>query len=277
MVQSGRLYYAMWRLIDDRFAIVWQDSLLCLCYDRPPIVTVSGWPSDSSVFSRRDLSYTDIMHYLCQMALDIIKPEEVETHEIRQSLDQLAILDDVYNRAEPHLRSRENCRTFHQNLEHLALKMHVSLAISVLCRPAIKRTLQRDPQYEYEMLRTRAKGSLINASKAFLDFQALSTVPLRTWSMVHTVLSSTLLLCIWEETRHDQECRDLQQRVIEVFSTTETTGNGDVSPVDDGQWLSERHIRALVTLRNAVGTALDEQDSQGSNAVNVENPFPAFS
>lgn len=117
MVQSGRLYHAMWRLIDDRFAIVWQDSLLCLCYDRPPIVTVSGWPSDSSVFSRRDLSYTDIMHYLCQMALDIIKPEEVETHEIRQSLDQLAILDDVYNRAEPHLRSRENCRTFHVKLQ----------------------------------------------------------------------------------------------------------------------------------------------------------------
>lgn len=262
--------------MEDRLTIVWQDSLLCLCYDRPNIVSLSGWPSDSSVFSRRNLSYKDIMHCLCRMALDIIKPE-VETHEVGRSLDLLTTLDGISIRAEPHLHSREHCKTFHQNLEHLALKMHISLAISILCRPAMKRTLQHNPQYGYEMLRARAKSSLVNASKAFLDFQVLSTVPLRTWSMVHTVLSSTLLLCIWEETRHDQECRDLQQRVIEVFSATEPAGNGDTSSVDDGQWLSERHIRALVMLRNAVGTALNQQDSQENNAEDLENLLPTFS
>ena len=260
---------------------MWQDSLLCLCYDRPPIVTVSGWATDTSIFSRTNLSYTDIMHYLCRMALDIIRSDETEMQETSRSLDALTTLDNVYSRAEPHLCSREYCKTFHQNLEHLALKMHLCFGVSVLCRPAVKRTQSRDAFYGHELLRTRAKASLQEASKAFLDFQALSTVPLCTWSMVHTVLSSTLLLCIWEETRHDPECRDLQQRVIEVFSAAEPASGDSESASDNAQWLSEQHIRALVTLRNTVGSALDQQTEQtmphgAETTLDVNNLFPGF-
>ena len=268
------------KLTWSRFTIVWQDSLLCLCYDRPPIVTITGWPADTAIFTRLDLSYTDVMHYLCRIALETTKPEDTEVHEISRSLDALTTLDNVYNRAQLHLRLRENCRSLHQNFEHLALKMHVSLGISVLCRPAIKRAQPHDPQYGYELLRARAKASLVDASKAFLDFQTLSIVPLRTWSMVHTVLSSTLLLCVWEETRHDPECRDLQQKVIEVFSAIEPAGSGDPkSASDNGQWLSEQHIRALVTLRNAVGSVLDqsrEETAPGESVADVESSLPVF-
>lgn len=72
--------------------------------------------------------------------------------------------------------------------------------------------------------------------------------------MVHTVLSSTLLLCIWEETRNDPECRNLQQKVIDVFSSSNSRTNdeGASLPESDSQWLSARHIRALVTLRSAL-------------------------
>ncbi|XHG08028.1 hypothetical protein AWENTII_011156 [Aspergillus wentii] len=257
------------------FTIVWQDSLLCLCYDRPPVVSTKGWRPDATISSRFGLSYTDIMHYICRLGIETILSEEFESNGISRSLDALATLDSVYGRAQPHLIAQENCRTLHQNLEHLALKMHLSLAVSVLCRPAIKQSQLRDAQYD--VLRTRAKGSLIDASKAFLNFQTLSIVPLRTWSMVHTVLSSTLLLCLWEETRNDPECFELQQRVIEVFSTTEVGASESNSTTPNGQWLSERHIRALVTLRNAVRSALDQQreDLTDTTQPNLE-PYPMF-
>ncbi|KAL4976014.1 hypothetical protein BDW66DRAFT_159949 [Aspergillus desertorum] len=168
---------------------VWQDSLLSLCYDRPPIVSTRGWTPD--------------VHSLSQL------------------------------------------NTF----EHLALRMHVSFCVSALCRPAIRTSPQSSEDSRYISLRTRARESLVVASKAFLDFKALSVVPLRTWSMVHTVISSTLLLCTWQETRDDPECRDLQQRVIGVFSGAngKDTGSSDYS-----QWLSARHIRALITLRQTL-------------------------
>ncbi|KAJ5772756.1 hypothetical protein N7457_007652 [Penicillium paradoxum] len=84
---------------------------------------------------------------------------------------------------------------------------------------------------------------------------ALGVVPLRSWSMIHTVLSSTLLLCIWKETRNDPECRDLQKSVIDVFSSLDsrTTDEGDLEPDNGSQWLSARHILALITLRAALG------------------------
>jgi hypothetical protein len=138
----------------------------------------------------------------------------------------------------------------HQHQEHLALRIHVSFCVSVLCRPAM---LPRTSLYpRLRILRDRAKDSLVEAAKAFLDFETLSIVPLRTWSMVHTVLSSTLLLCLWEVTRHDPACRDLQQRVIEVFSRVGTDGEDGNGQHGNGQWLSTRHIHALVALRNAV-------------------------
>jgi hypothetical protein len=129
-----------------------------------------------------------------------------------------------------------------------------------------------------DILRARAKGSLIDASKAFLDFQALSIVPLRSWSMVHTVLSSTLLLCIWEETRNDPECRNLQQKVIDVFSSTDSKTSDDGTSIteSEGQWLSARHIRALVTLRSALERA-EEAGAEAENWAEIaSNVVPQF-
>ncbi|KAH8432500.1 Zn(II)2Cys6 transcription factor [Aspergillus melleus] len=258
------------------FTIVWQDSLLCLCYDRPPVVSIAGWTPDNSIFNRLDLSFTEIMHYVCRIALGITTSEVRDAQEVTRALEMLNSLDAVFQRAQPHLRNRGDCRTLHHNLEHLALKMHLSLAGSVLSRPALKSSQVREEAW-YDILRTRAKTSLIDASKAFLEFQALSIVPLRSWSMVHTVLSSTLLLCIWEETRNDAECRDLQQRVIEVFSAAGSVGSVGNAASQNGQWLSERHIRALITLRNAVGNALDQSREQGHPSENppyLEALFP---
>lgn len=245
--------------------IVWQDSLLSFCYDRPPVASHRGWSFDNAVSSGRNLSYIDVMHSLCRLGLEITTADR-NTQEMALSLDMLNTLDNLYQQGQPHLRFRESCKSMQDNLENLALKMHVSLAASVLSRPAMKQAQALDPSYS--ILRERAKASLLDASKAFLEFQALSGIPLRTWSMVHTVLSSTLLLCLWEETRNDRETRDLQHRVIEVFSAGSI--NNSASASENGQWLSARHIRALITLRNAVGTALD-RETEGRNP--NENPM----
>ncbi|KAJ5432378.1 Transcription factorfungi [Penicillium daleae] len=242
--------------------IVWQDSLLCLCYDRPPIVTVTGWPLDKPVFEHQDLSYEAVMHLICRLGLDIMRAETIGLDEVEQAIGYLQRLDSISQRGQSYLQSKENCTSLQQILQHLALRMHTSFCVSVICRPAMKKTPPRLVHPQSELLRSRAKGSLIDASKAFLEFQALSVVPLRSWSMVHTVLSSTLLLCIWEETRNDPECRSLQQRVIDVFSSSDSRVSDDGTAVSDSesQWLSARHIRALVTLRSA----LDREGEMGS-------------
>lgn len=209
------------------------------------------------------------MHFLTRVGLDILGPEAPGVSPGDQAVEYLQRIDNVFQRSQPHLFSRENCTSLQQNLEHLALKMHTSFCVSVACRPAMKQT-QTEVSHA-DILRSRAKGSLIDASRAFLDFQALSVVPLRSWSMVHTVLSSTLLLCMWEETRNDPECRNLQQRVIDVFSASDSKSDDGSMSETDRQWLSARHIRALVTLRSALDRegdrpVEDEYAATGANA-----------
>ncbi|KAJ5909219.1 transcriptional regulator family: Fungal Specific TF [Penicillium taxi] len=264
-------------------SVVWQDSLLCLCYDRPPIVTVMGWPLENSFYERQDLSYAEVMHFLCRLGLDIMRPESFGRHEADRAIEGLQALDNACQRGVPHLRTRERCTTLQQHLEHLALRMHSSFCVSVICRPAMKQSNSLDLLPQTGIMRARAKGSLIDSSNAFLEFQALSVVPLRSWSMVHTVLSSTLLLCIWEETHNDSECRSLQQKVIDVFSSFDSKASDDEG--NKNQWLSARHIRALVTLRSnldrqgdAVSTEKDNLTAAGSNpAFTFESGNPDYS
>ncbi|KAJ5810868.1 hypothetical protein N7447_010384 [Penicillium robsamsonii] len=237
--------------------IVWQDSLLSMSYDRPPIVTVTGWSADPSTLQKDNLSYLQIMHSLCRLGIDIMRPESSGASEFDRAVKALHRLDTLYQGGKPHLQIRSNCTTLQEHLEHLALRMHSSFCVSVVCRPAMKQSQPQPQLPQTEILRNRAKGSLIEASRAFLDFQALSVIPLRSWSMVHTVLSSTLLLYMWEETRNDPECRDLQQRVIDVFTSSDSRTIEEGGAENDIHWLSARHIRALVTLRGALDRQQD--------------------
>lgn len=278
-IELQREYLLVSQLTSHRSTVVWQDSLLCLCYDRPPIVSVTGWSLANSFFERQDLSFSEVMHLLCRISLDIMRPETLNVAEFDRALEALQRLDDVYQRGLLYLRSREKCTSLQQHLEHLALRMHTSFCVSVFCRPAMKQSAPQPFLPHGGILRARAKGSLIDASRAFLDFQALSTVPLRSWSMVHTVLSSTLLLCIWEETRNDSECRNLQQNVIDVFSSSNlrTNDDGALYSASDSQWLSDRHIRALVTLRSALERE-QETGTTGTDtwAAMASNMIPQF-
>jgi hypothetical protein len=249
-------------LMSTRSTIVWQDSLLSMCYDRPPIVTVTGWTIDNSVLQRNDLSYLEVMHSLCRLGLDIMRPESFSVNDFGRAVEALQHLDTIYQRGQPHLQVRSNCTTLQQHLEHLALKMHSSFCVSVVCRPAMKQSQPQHQLLQTDILRNRAKESLVDASRAFLDFRALSVVPLRSWSMVHTVLSSTLLLCIWEETRNDPECRNLQQHVIDVFTSSDSRTVDEGGAENNSQWLSARHIRALVTLRGALDQQQDNNVSE---------------
>lgn len=241
---------------------MWQDSLLSLCYDRPPIVSTRGWIPEAK-FLQTELSYLNLMRYLCWIALKIIQMDGSPESEPTQNLALLAELDNTYNRAQLHLLRREDCKNLQQHLEHLALRMHVSFCVSALCRPAIRSSPQNIQDTRYVSLRSRARVSLIDASKTFLEFQALSIVPSRTWSMVHTVLSSMLLLSTWQETKEDPECRDLQQKVIEVFSSGNPSGK-DTGSSEYSQWLSARHIKALITLRQALKQRAAPQASEGN-------------
>lgn len=225
-----------------------------MCHARRPL-TITDAPAQVDLDCEdSELTYTGFMHAICRIAITVLN----NSSDVANVTIMLEQLDMLHQKTRPYLQDHDQCRSSREYLQHLALKMHKCFLVTFLCRPEIRianRSLDHSPvalSQNQLRLRQRAEDNLIEATKTFLEFRAVSTVPLRSWSMVHTVLSSVLLLCIWEDTRVKPECQVLREKVIEAFSCPEITDTGVLASADTHpQWLSPRHIQALVALKDA--------------------------
>ncbi|KAK2036161.1 hypothetical protein LZ31DRAFT_571538 [Colletotrichum somersetense] len=258
--------------------IVWQDTLLSMCHARRPLA-IPNEPAQVDLDSEgSELTYHGFMRAICGIAITVLNNDCRDIDVVTSLLEQL---DTLHQKTKPHLQDHDQCGSSLEYFEHLALKLQKSFLVTFLCRPEIRngnRSSNHSPialSQKQLRLRKRAEDNLIEATKTFLEFRAVSTVPLRTWSMVHAALSSVLLLCIWDETRVKPECRYLREKAIEAFSSPELNV-GDELPSANGvsPWLSPRHIRALVTLKDAFtandsGLEVDYNSMQGWSSADL--------
>lgn len=251
-----KLFKLQLLILNCRRILVRQDCLLSIAHGRPPMVSKQCLidPSTLRSFSP-DLSIDDIMSCISRIALDIMNSEVQPDSD--QCLPMLSELDNFSARAAPHLRSRDNCATLRQHIEHLTVRLHISGFASIICRPALTTSATQGERSFSRSLRVRMKDSLMDTSRSFLEFQALSGIPMRTWAVIQCVLSSTILLCVWEETRHDPESHALQQQVVGAFSRAAQVDDeagletNHSSPCSN-QWLSPSHLLALTALQSAL-------------------------
>ncbi|EHK21883.1 uncharacterized protein TRIVIDRAFT_191864 [Trichoderma virens Gv29-8] len=229
------------------------DCFLSVCHGRPASVSnvqvQTLWRSNT--FSST-LSYIEVMRSVAFICFEVTE----STPDMERSVRLVQKIDDCSSRSQPYLKNRDSCGNLQELLEHLALQINTSFAICFLCRPAIKKPTSTFDSEAHQFLIVRAKKGLQNILKAFLDFQALSIVPLRNWSMIHSALTSTLLLSIWEETRGDSRARDLREGVLNVLLETsqrDTDLNANIEQhCHRTHWLSTRHVRTLKNLLETI-------------------------
>ncbi|KAL7807954.1 N-terminal binuclear Zn cluster-containing/DNA binding domain-containing protein [Trichoderma aethiopicum] len=235
-----------------------QDCLLSLCHGRPHIASRQSLATRKILSNpNRPLNFAETLYGMVSVCTGIL---ELEKPSCESSMKLLAELDGYWSRASPYLQGREKCANIQQRYEALTVQVQLSWTASFLCRPVLTTSaaVSSNQADAVRRLKARAKESLMDTAKAFIEFQALSNIPIRTWSMIHAVLSATILLCLWEETRCDQESRDVLQRVIEIFSRAAQADDDTGMMVDasgTNHWLSMNHTRALVALQAALQKA----------------------
>ncbi|KKP00159.1 fungal specific transcription factor [Trichoderma harzianum] len=246
---NSRKKEALWSVI------VWQDCFLSVCHGRPSGISKAQLKRlNFAAVTGPSLSYFEVMCRVGCLCVDLT--EDVPT--LKRSVDLVEAIDRCYSNALPHLQSLDECRNLHQRLEFFALQINMSFTIAVVCRPAMKKLpLGSGEDHYHQFLTTRAKQSLFTTLRTFLAFQALSSMPLRNWSMLHSTLTSMLLLSVWEETRHDPQSRDLQERLVGLLLAVSEEGSSadtdsDGHPSYYTQWLSPRSIRTLIALQSAI-------------------------
>lgn len=142
-----------------------------------------------------------------------------------------------------------NCKSIRDRYEHYAFRLHSSYVTALTARPALgDRGFCVDNQ-DGEIGRTLSRAHL-DTVHTFLDFSAISNMPVRTWWMVHFVLDAALELCSVAQAPDGQLIAGLLPRLLQVLESS-------------GNILSRRHQDGLAVV-SKIGRELGRQDGDRS-------------
>lgn len=249
------------------WALVWQDSLLSVTFDRASSSTTVDRPSHYPPGMKStpgNRTYEECMYRLCRVGLEIVRGRSTPQHS-NESLMRITEhrneLQDVMFEAADYLKDSRRCRSIRDQLEHWALYLHISYITSELCRPAISPSTA-----EYDLSRTLRKtciDSLANTVEAFLGLHNVTPFATRSWAALHRSLSSALLLGILREPLRNERVRTLLEKMISVLS--EITSS--VDPTE----LSAPITRSIAALRKLVHSTPKSQQATMQSVKDGQN------
>jgi hypothetical protein len=254
------------------WALLWQDSLLSVSYDRASSTTTIDHTVPLSQHTAPGTrTYVESMYRLCKVGLDIVRerqrPQNSHDSLIRVT-EHRNELQEIMIDAADYLKDSRRCRSMRDQLEHWALYLHISYITSELCRPAISPTTAGLDLSK--TLRKTCIDSLTNTVEAFLGLQNMTPFATRSWSAVHRSLSSALLLGILGEHNRNERARGLLQNIIQVLSDV----TKDVDPAEMATPIT-RSVSALERLLKITSTHNRKTSESGSQASPTMHVFTA--
>ncbi|CAI6335238.1 unnamed protein product [Periconia digitata] len=245
------------------WALLWQDSLLSISYDRASsTTTIDHTVPFNPTTSPGTRSYVESMYRLCKVGLDIVRERQrpQNSHDaLIRITEHRNELQEIMVDAADYLKDSRRCRSMRDQLEHWALYLHISYVTSELCRPAISPSAKG-----FDLSKTLRKtciDSLTNTVEAFLGLQNMTVFATRSWASVHRSLSSALLLGILGEHTRNERARSLLTNLIQVL--TDVTAN--VDPAELAAPIS-RSVSALQRLLNLPFTSQRKASESGSQS-----------
>ncbi|KAF2495336.1 hypothetical protein BU16DRAFT_460954 [Lophium mytilinum] len=228
------------------WALLWQDSLLSISYDRASsTTTIDHTVPLSQTSTPGTRTYVECMYRLCKVGLDIVRERQQPQNSndaLMRITEHRNQLQDIMFDAADYLKDSRRCRSMRDQLEHWALYLHVSYITSELCRPAISPSTAA-----FDLSKTLRKtciDSLANTVEAFLGLQNMTPFATRSWASVHRSLSSALLLGIIGESSRNERAKTLLMNLVSVL--------GELSSSVDPAELSAPITRSVAALQRLI-------------------------
>ena len=200
------------------WAVVWQDSLLSITYDRASSSSSLDGPTHfppDFTSGHGNWTFEECMYRLCSVSLDIVR--ERHTHHdtyatLYRMVEHEKELSDIMAGAADYIRNSTYCHTEREKLQHWAFYLHKSYIVSELCRPAIGPAA---PKTELSLkMRRTCIDNLAHTVQAWLGLNNLTPFACRSWAAMHRSLSSALLLGILGEPAHNANVRFLLAELL---------------------------------------------------------------
>ncbi|KAK0941169.1 hypothetical protein LTR29_007301 [Friedmanniomyces endolithicus] len=224
------------------WAIMWQDSLLSMTYDRASTtadIASSSMPMPQNIAEVGE--YHATMYQLCKVGLDIVRDRATRLEPAEQYSRILLHRDEIstitHNSA-AYLRDSRLCSTAKERLEHYGLYLHSSYALSELYRPAISPSAA-DSEIA-KAFRAPCLENLANTVESYMGINNITPYAQQSWGAMHRALSSALLLGILGEHTRSERARRLIGQFVTVI--------GDITNSVDPQEISLPFQRGLLAL-----------------------------
>lgn len=172
--------------------LIWQDTFLSLTYDRPPNTINSNFPIPLTP-NGEGLPFQDSIFSICKIILERTRLEMSSDSElpINSVLEPKKKLEGLWDTVSPFLRERSRCTSLQQNLERLALGVHLGYAICrftwIYVESAKQYSLPSDDMEDcarYAML----------VIESFLGLHRFCAGVCRSWAFVHNAVSCAMTL-----------------------------------------------------------------------------------
>ncbi|EFX01147.1 c6 zinc finger domain containing protein [Grosmannia clavigera kw1407] len=244
-----------------RLAIVWQDALLSLAFNRPPASHDMDSVQDLPVLDQRmddgpmGLSYGHAMNWLCHLTLKhwqyaVSRPGD---RAMDRYTNLFSDMDALEGALQDHLRSRDACHSIQAIQELYSFEVNMNFTISTFCRPILSKDgLQGLTKAEAELVLARLQDSLKRSVKAFIRTRSVTGYASRSWAFVHNGLTSALLLSFVKETRNEDESRQIQDELIKSLAEGDgilASESGASSGGDCARQMTIAHRKSLKALK----------------------------
>jgi hypothetical protein len=198
------------------WALIWQDSIISVTYDRAGAAvhsaceSIKSLPPDVASLPVGTWTFDRCMYELCRISLGIIS-ERHEYKDIHHTLYRMAHFEkkiiDIKNAASQTVQDLAQCNNLSETIQHWLVHIHASYVLCELYRPAVS------PGAPATELVARMRSSCIEnlrqVVQGWLGLFSVSYLTNRSWPAMQRALSSALLLGILRETEHDPSVRYL--------------------------------------------------------------------
>lgn len=203
-------------------------------------------------------TYPECMYMLCEIVHSSRAP--ARSSRLTQKPEfYVRQLENIIDKAAEHIRDKSRCRNVQERVEHHGFRINISSVKSGLFRSKLMTGNRGDYLKMY-------RASLRNACEEFIEMQRLSIIPTRTWSFIHTPLTSALSLAMTIELAPDDEASILLHRfmdMLQIYSAKENVDQENNSAFITSQPFS----RCLSALRGILsGTSASSASSVSGHA-----------
>lgn len=121
-----------------RWALVWQDFILSLCYGRTSALPGGNASPPLRPATENDgLNYPECMYCLCKAGLLALESIERDSMTLDFACASLKQIGDIQGRAR--MRAKRDCKSMQDRIEYYALRLHTYFAIVYVCQRMVRR------------------------------------------------------------------------------------------------------------------------------------------